>query len=334
MKRLLVALAAAWTLSNAFALQIPKACGNDARVRCVVYNPDEVVEITAMFGYQTTILFGTGEEVEDMGGGDTEGWDIGVITRKNGIFIKPKSFKPATNITIITNKRHYNFDFRVENLKNAEERNFMTRFKYPDDEAKAAKAVSSKGETEKLLASGPSKKHKNDDYWAEGSDAFMPTAAWDDGETTYFRFAPNTDIPAVYLVDEQGKETLLNKNFPEPYTMAVQLVGKKFVFRRNEIFTCIYNESFDRYGVENLSRTQSPGVRRTIREERRNQMDRDAEPKSVTYTVPTPANGQGAVPMMPAMPQGAPAGMPQIPQAVPQTQTGSGIPTIDLTKMR
>ncbi len=269
------------TATQVAALQLPKSCGFDSRIRCVDYNPDEVVGITAMFGLQTFILFANGEEVEDLGGGDTEAWDIGVLTRKNGIFIKPKSFKPATNISVVTNKRYYNFDFKVEQLKNAEDRNYMTRFKYREDEVKATKKISAAQKAESMLSNAVSSKRKNEDYWVEGSDVFTPTAAWDDGETTYFRFSPNTALPAVYLVSEDGTETLMNKHFPETYTMAIQTIGKKFIFRKDGVFTCIYNESYDRHGVENQSRTSSPSVKRVIREDKRNDVDKKDEPKTI-----------------------------------------------------
>lgn len=293
-------------MSPSLAVQIPPSCGGDARIRCVPYNPNEVVAITAVFGLQTFILFEEDEELLDLGGGDTGGWEIGVLTKKNGLFIKPKARKPATNITFVTNKRYYNFDFFVAKLKNTEERNYMTRFIYPEAQAEELNEISTKEKIDKLLSYASTSKPKNDDYWVEGSDEFTPTAAWDDGETTYFRFSPNTDLPAVYSVGADGTETLLNKNFPEPYTMAVQMVGRKFIFRKGIVFTCIYNESYDKYGIENQSRTSSPSVKRVLKEEVREDLDKKGSLQKTTTRI-TP----GAMPLHPNIPVSpAPGGLP------------------------
>lgn len=254
---------------SALSAQVLKPCKSDTRVRCVAYDPFEVVTIKAMFGYQTFILFSSDEKVEDLGGGDTAAWDIGITRAKNGIFIKPKDHRPATNITVITNKRHYNFDFEVEDFKEAERRTYMVWFTYPEDEAraKAAASIPPQETIPEILKFAAAAKPKNEDYWAEGASEMMPTAAWDDGAFTYLRFAPNVPFPAVYAVNDDGTETLLNKHVPEANTIALQMISKKFVLRRGDAFTCIFNESYDAYGIENQSRTVSSQVVRTIRKQ-------------------------------------------------------------------
>lgn len=325
MKRTLLAILLALGVSQVQALQLPKSCGSDARVRCVDYNPDEVVEITAMFGLQTFILFSPDEEIQDIGGGDSEGWDIGPITKKNGLFIKPKSYKPATNITVVTSKRYYNFDFKVSELKNAEDRNFMTKFRYPEDAKKVDHKAQEAERVETLLSTSVSSKRKNEDYWYQGSEDLSPTAAWDDGETTYFRFAPNTPLPAIYVVNPDGSETMVNKDFPEVYTAAVRLVAKKFVFRRDGTFTCIYNESYDKYGVENQSRTVSPLVKRVVREDKRLDMDRAAAPRTVTIMpgqMPPQIGNQGG--NAGVSPMGVGGGMPGLNIPMPTINLSHG----------
>lgn len=318
MKRLLLLTSLVVGCCTAQAVQRPPSCGGDVRIKCAKYDPKEVIAITAMFGYQTFVYFAPGEEIMDMGGGDTTGWTIGVIEEKNGIFIKPKGFKPVTNITVVTKSQYgqriYNFDFDVEKLTQAEKRTYMVWFQYPEVEEKGKKTVDKSDATSiaTTLKYASAKKPKNEDYWFDGSSELVPTAAWDDGEFTYFRFAPNVPFPAVYGVNEDGKERLLNKHYPERNTIAVQSVGRKFVLRRGDVFTCIFNESYDRYGVENQSNTVSPSVVREMREGAR----KDEETQR---RVRVPA----AAPAAPAVPQQSPR-----PNAAP---AGAALPTVDLS---
>lgn len=308
--KLIVAAAILAAAGHSQAAQKPQACASDPRVRCVVYDPYEVVEVTGMFGYQTFILFGPDEELRDMGGGDTDAWDIGVIEAKNGIFIKPKSHKPATNITVVTNKRYYNFDFNVAELKDPAKRTYTVLFSYPTEEAKQKQEVVEKDRLEDELKYAAAKKPKNENYWVEGSRELEPTAAWDDGEVTYLRFAPNTPIPAVYMVNEDGTETLVNKTFPERNTMAIQRIARRFVLRRDDLVTCIWNESYNRYGVENETRTISPEVNRVVQKVPDQEQPQEAPPAGLSA--------------------------PKAPKAAPQSgvkrlQSGSTVPTVDAT---
>jgi type IV secretion system protein VirB9 len=321
MRRL--ALAGLLALScTAHAVVRPQPCGGDLRVRCVKYDPKEVVAVTAMFGYQTFVYFSPEERLTDLGGGDTDAWTIGAIEGANGIFIKPKGHKPATNITIVTSingkQRIYNFDFNVAELKEAEKRTYMVWFQYPEEEAKkrAAAEKSNEPSVAMTLKYASAKKTKNEDYWFDGSTELAPTAAWDDGEFTYLRFAPNVPFPAVYIVNPDGTESLLNKHVPERNTIAVQAIGRKFVLRRGDIFTCIFNESYDAYGVETDTKTSSPRVVRKLKE---GEPQETAKPARTVVPSPQP----GVLPPGAATPTVVPAQQP--------AAAAGPLPTVDLS---
>lgn len=340
MKASILAVALTALIGNAQAVQVAAPCGGDKRIRCANYDPKEVVAITAMFGYQTFIYFSPDEKITDMGGGDTEAWSIGVIDGSNGIFIKPKSSEPATNITVITNhkgkQRFYNFDFNVEAFTEAEKRTYMVWFKYPEDEALKASVVSEKSgpSIANTLKFATAKKPKNEDYWFDGSTALAPTAAWDDGEFTYLRFAPNAVFPAVYVVNEDGTESLLNKHVPERQTIAVQLVARKLVLRRGNLVTCIFNESYDPYGVESESDTVSPDVVRKLKD---SDTSAPQEPRrqAIPYTPSRSGDGGGTPPAIYLPPaQAVPTVQGPQPFGMPGTPATNGsMSVIDLSKL-
>jgi type IV secretion system protein VirB9 len=248
----------------ALAIQPTYPAEGDSRIRYVDYDAANVVKIVAKYGRQTFVKFANDERIEDLGGGDTAAWEIGVAQRPNSFFIKPKDRSPNTNITVITNKRFYNFELqlytgRAQNM-------YMVLFRYPSEEAKARSAADSRKRTEKLLKNGSAGLAQNRNYMMQGSDSIAPIEAWDDGQFTHLRFAPRADFPAVYYVAEDGTETLAN-NHPEDdgAVIVVHRVAKKLVLRKGNLVTCIFNESFEPVGIKPPTNTKSPAVERVIR---------------------------------------------------------------------
>lgn len=266
MKKIILSALILLSTSSAWSASAPVTCKHDTRIRCVKYDQYEVYPITASFGYSVSIYFSPGEIIADMGGGDIEAWTIGVLASKDGFFIKPKSDKPASDVQLVTMKngvrRDYTFDFNVEKFKKAEDRTYKVFFQYPDDAVKAKEGTAQKVDTEKLLRDAAKKKPKNEDYWFDGSEDLAPKIAWDDGQFTYFRFAPNAQLPAIYYVAPDGSENKVNKHMGEPNTVVVEMVNKEFRLRREQLVTSVYNQSYDGYGIENVSRTVSPAVTR------------------------------------------------------------------------
>lgn len=261
--KLKVLLAFALLPLPVMALQVPKSLPSDTRIKVVTYDPNNVVKIVGHFGYQTFIVLGPGEEVMDLGGGDTEAWDIGVATNGNSIFIKPKAPDPATNLTVVTNKRHYNFDL-VAYPRNSKDKYYMVRFRYPDEEARARAAKGGKARTEALLSTATGTKPHNLNYWVQGADSLTPNAAWDDGVFTYIRFAANREFPAVFYAIEDDEESLVNTHI-EGDLLVVERIAKKLVLRKGNLVACIFNESYDPNGIALPTGTVSQDVQRVIR---------------------------------------------------------------------
>lgn len=111
----------------------------------------------------------------------------------------------------------------------------------------------------------PDEEMDNFDYWVAGSTLISPTGARDDGRFTYLLFSNNRDMPAVYLVDEAGKESIINTHV-EGNTIVVHLVVPKLVLRRGDAVACVQNKGFDIGGYNDRSGTVSSDVNRTVKE--------------------------------------------------------------------
>jgi type IV secretion system protein VirB9 len=103
----------------------------DSRIKSYVYNPNEVYLLVLHFGFQSNIEFAKGEKVQTISLGDTYAWRITPLD--NMLFIKPLEKNIRTNMTIITNKRKYQFDLVAKMFEEGEEEDlvYLIRFYYP-----------------------------------------------------------------------------------------------------------------------------------------------------------------------------------------------------------
>ena len=108
---------------------------------------------------------------------------------------------------------------------------------------------------------------QNTDYWVAGSDEISPTAARDDGRFIYLTFSNNRDMPAVYEVDEKGKEALINTNVIDGNTIVIQRLVRRLILRKGDAVASVINKSFDlNGGIDNTTSTVAPDVERVIKE--------------------------------------------------------------------
>ena len=73
------------------------------------YNGDEVYKLRGYVGYQIDLEFESGETFAGLGAGDLEG--LSFVGQDNHLFLKPKAARVATNLTVLTSRRHYQFDY-------------------------------------------------------------------------------------------------------------------------------------------------------------------------------------------------------------------------------
>lgn len=106
----------------------------DNRVKTYVYNENEVYKLMIFYGYQTSIEFAKGEEVTNISMGDSYAWKVNSVGRR--LFIKPLEDNMHTNMTVITNKRAYQFDLFSKKIdgKYNKELVYVMRFYYPEND--------------------------------------------------------------------------------------------------------------------------------------------------------------------------------------------------------
>ena len=170
MKFLMLILCLAALPLSAAALEIPKGGEFDARVKFIDYNPAEVVGVTAHYGYSTHIEFAPGESILKIGMGDRQAWDIGKLG--NHLFVKPVGDQAGTNMTVLTDKRVYNFELSAHASKRGarpkpNDMFFQVKFRYPEDEALQAQAIAKNNTLQNRLNQHDENAPQNWNYWVK-----------------------------------------------------------------------------------------------------------------------------------------------------------------------
>jgi len=164
----------------------------------------------------------------------------------------------------LTNKRRYRFDYVVsKGLPDpaVEDVIYVLRFAYP---AAAKTQALASDEIEAALAAGAAQRKRNYDYWYCGPPSIKPVGASDDGVHTRLQFAARAELPAVFVRNDDGTESLLNFSIDRG-DVVIHRIARQLILRRGRLAGCVVNEAFDGGGERLGSGTLSPQVYRETR---------------------------------------------------------------------
>lgn len=265
MKRTLAFCLALTLAAPTWAVVVPTASQHDERVRTVEFNPRDVVRLDGMVGIATHIQLEPGERYVDHVFGDSAGWHF--AENANHVFLKPKAEHSDSNLVLITDRRVYYFELRYSDARRSGAKVFGVNFTFPETLiAQAAAEV----ERKRVREGFDKARLINANYTMTGSPSLAPINAWDNRQFTFFRFPGAVDIPAIFMVNPDGSESIVNHNVEGPASdiVVVHKVAAQWVLRLGSEALSIFNESYDPIGEGNTSRTASPEVVREVRGER------------------------------------------------------------------
>lgn len=232
----------------------------DDRLRVAAYNDQEVYRLVGRPGYQIDIEFAIGESFLGIGSGDLDG--LSFVAQDNHLFVKPKASRVATNLTVLTNRRQYQFDYSAAPTRPGvpePEMMFALRFTYPVEKEAVVPADTQSLDSELHAAAGDGV--RNYDYWYCGHSTLRPALAFDDGVQTHLRFNSRAELPAIFVHNQDGTESLVNSHI-DGGDVVLHRVAQRFVLRRGSLAGCVVNRSYDGSGVRLESGTIAPGVSR------------------------------------------------------------------------
>ena len=247
------------SIQSAHAEVFPRAVSPDGRVKTVTYNETDVVSLRGVYGFQTTIKFAPFEKIQNISMGDSIAWQVVPNKAGNILFVKPVESRARTNMTVITDRRIYNFDLSTEQsgLEGGRTGTYLLSFNYPQDSvleySSASEAPTNfnpvapfapRSEvTSSGLVSAGAPTDLNFEYSFKGDEELAPATVFDNGEFTYFKFADTADVPAIFAVDKDRNESVINYHVEGPY-IVVNSSERQFTLRNGDYEACVFNDAF------------------------------------------------------------------------------------------
>ena len=262
-------LSASMLVSLAHAETIPVPGPHDARVRTARYQSDEVYRVAGFVGYQIHVEFEPGEHFVGLAAGDMDA--LTFTAQFQHLFLKPKAVSVATNLTVLTDRRAYQFEYSAAAHRPDPDREsviYSLRFTYPPIVASAtpASAIERRQIAElqinRALSAAPP--IKNLDYAYCGRASLRPVSVFDDGIQTHLRFAARADIPAIFVRNADDSESLVNFTV-EADQVIVHRVAERLILRRGRSSGCVVNRAFAGGGIRLPTGTVSSEVERRTR---------------------------------------------------------------------
>jgi type IV secretion system protein VirB9 len=247
-------------LVSAGALPATASDPVDARIRLLVYDADEVYRLRGYVGYQIDLEFESGETFVGLGSGDLD--SLTFAAQDNHLFVKPRAGGADTNITVLTTRRTYHFDYSSSERRadpSLGDVIYVLRFVYPSQRSDRSAAT-----IEHELTSAPQTRPHNLSYGYRGSAQLKPVSVWDDGVQTRLRFDAHEELPAIFVRNDDGSESLLNFTV-DAGELVVHRVARQLTVRRGSLHGCILNENYSGSGQRMESGTVAPAVERAIR---------------------------------------------------------------------
>lgn len=262
--------------ANALALEIPRGASQDSRVRFVDYQPYNITRIIGSLRSSVQVEFAPDEEIAHVALGNSVAWEV--APAGNILFLKPRENQPITNISVVTSRRDgsarsYQMELTVRDgtVEVGQNTYFYVKYRYPADDAErrrqaaAAHAIAAEAkQADNALAIYEVYGPRNWRYSAQGAQALEPQAVYDNGKITTFAFVGNQEMPAIYIENSDGSENLVPKSVDGGLVL-VHAISRKFILRRGGDVLCVFNEAYDRIGINPDTNTTSPSVERIVR---------------------------------------------------------------------
>ena len=217
-----------------FATPLP----GDTRLVQFEYDADNTFLILSRPKALTHIEFGADERIQTVAGGDTKHWELSPTQNRRHLFVKPVYEQMETSMTVITDKRTYQFVLRSTGPGAKWYQRVTWRYgetmllDMREAEEKAAEAdkaarTAEKERQDQTLAVGVNPKDLRFDYSIDGNAPFRPVSLFDDGKFTWIRMPSKlVELPALFGMTEAGELSIVNYVVQGDYMLAQRVMDR------------------------------------------------------------------------------------------------------------
>ncbi|MDX1949301.1 MAG: TrbG/VirB9 family P-type conjugative transfer protein [Rickettsiales bacterium] len=266
---------------GSFSSEANKGIGTDSRIRTFVYGPNDVFRVTTTYGYQTTIEFEDDEKIRTISLGNSGYFRVTPL--RNKIILRALQSNLLTNVTVITDKRTYQFEFSsITNSIN--DIMYVVRFYYPENGGDApppmlntptmpaqnmmqlptpnmplnnvsvpeVKLGASPVATQPMMMNIPPATQPmqqgnlglNYNYTLTGPESLSPSEVFDDGSKTYIKFN-NQSTPLFKFAPQKNQEIPANYQLSNGYYVVEGVAPQINIYFGSEKIS-LYNEAYGR----------------------------------------------------------------------------------------
>lgn len=214
------------------------AAANDSRIVRYTYSPDIIFRIYSMPMTHTHIELGEDEGLKETPvAGDTLQWRISGGPRH--LYVKPVRDDIQTSLTVVTNRRTYQFQLLSSKKKLYQK----VSFDYPDraEEIRLMQDRANAAEKDRLneqILSEVRPEQLDFHFTIDGETPFKPIVAYTDGKFTFLRLPDTQDCPVVFLMDDNDKPTLINYRV-KTNMIIVERLARKLLLKLGEKETSV-----------------------------------------------------------------------------------------------
>lgn len=222
-----------------------RPAAGESRLRVLTFNPEKIYNYVGFYTYTGSILFGEGEEIYTVSLGNPGAWQT--MAKGRRLFLKPVALRTQdtrTNMMVVTKKHTYYFELSGEHADGPNDPDIVweVKFVYAEDDQEQTTVMHYRSEAAEAPDMTDLSRY-NFNYTVSGSEYISPLRIFDDGEFTYMEYPKvNADIPAVFVVDSEGKDATVNYHVAEQYIVVHRVTGK-FTLRHGNDVACVFNEA-------------------------------------------------------------------------------------------
>jgi type IV secretion system protein VirB9 len=208
----------------------------DTRLVEFAYESDNTFLLLAKPKAVTHIQFAPDEAIQSVAAGDTVNWEFTPTRNRKNLFVKPRYENQETSLTVLTDKRSYQFVLR----STGEGRKWYQRvsWQYASETLLASDSTSETEPTPAAAAARPlspptapageitiAPAQLRFGYEIRGEAPFRPRMVFDDGRFTYFQMpSALQELPALFAVVEGSNYALVNFELKGDYLVAQRLL--------------------------------------------------------------------------------------------------------------
>lgn len=255
---------------NTYSAVQPKPMAHDPRLVVFAYDQNALYPVNTIFNRFTHVQFESGEKIIGAYINDETEWEQKVSVTGSDILVRPRIKGVQGSLSVITDKRRYQFDLLEISGCTGESRYQRVSWSYAQGSYESGRAGSVEVPADTPATGSPMAATRpapavdslpapvfqvdriNSDYEIEGDESLRPQTVMDDGQRTLIKFSSATKLrPVLFAVSPSGEAEaveyhpmgsafLVNRVFDHG---ALLRLGQREVRLRNKASSCGWFDS-------------------------------------------------------------------------------------------